>query len=367
MDVSILTKILFPALMAYIICFAWMPLWLKVSFRYSLFDVPDQRKQHTNHTPSMGGIAIFIGMMVSFFIFSSIYQTPSSGYLSAALVIMFFTGFFDDMLNIEAINKLFMQILCALLIVAGDIKLLGLYGLFGVYEIPDILQVPLTIFFIVAFTNAFNLIDGIDGLAGVIGIIMSAVFGILFFVSENYLYTCLCFCLAGSLLAFLAFNLHPAKVFMGDTGSLMIGFLISVLAVELINEPLANSLQGIEVSKIVFATLFIPFYDLIRVSVIRIIEKKSPLIADRNHLHHMILRNGFRQTGTVFLIAIVNLSLIFVSMLIPSIGINSMVMLSFLTCILCLNTFTLHVIHRLYGRLIGINSKQANEFSSLRF
>ncbi|HNQ11652.1 MAG TPA: MraY family glycosyltransferase [Bacteroidia bacterium] len=367
MDVPILSKIILPALMAYIICFAWMPMWLKVCTRWNLFDTPDERKQHANHTPNMGGIAIFIGTFVSFFIFSAFYQTPASGYLSAALMIMFFTGFFDDLLNIEALSKLFLQILAALLIVAGDIKIVSFYGLFGINEIAPMFQIPLTLLFVVSFTNAFNLIDGIDGLAGVLGVIMASVFGVMFYTAGNYTYTCLCFCVAGSLLSFLAFNLHPAKVFMGDTGSMIIGFMMAVMAIELLNQPFGNTLNSLEVSKLVFATLFVPIYDLIRVSIIRLIEKRSPLMADRNHLHHMILRNGFRQTGTVFLIAFVNLTLIFFSIMAPSVGINSMIILSFLTCILFLNTFSLHLIHRMYGRLIGIDSKQAAQISSFRF
>jgi UDP-N-acetylmuramyl pentapeptide phosphotransferase/UDP-N-acetylglucosamine-1-phosphate transferase len=216
----------------------------------------------------------------------------------------------------------------------GDIRITGLHGVFGVNEIPQWGSIFLSLFTYIVVVNAMNLIDGIDGLAAGVGFIASSAFGTWFIFANEYTLASLSFSLSGALLGFLIFNFSPAKIFMGDSGSLIIGMFICVLSIKLIEYPLSR-LDGfwVRISNpiIVIAALSYPLTDTLRIFIIRAVKGQSPFAADRNHLHHRLLDCGYSHAKTVFIIYIYSIFTLGVSLL--SYFINpSLSLLAVLTC-----------------------------------
>jgi UDP-N-acetylmuramyl pentapeptide phosphotransferase/UDP-N-acetylglucosamine-1-phosphate transferase len=222
-------------------------------------------------------------------------------------MIIFFVGIKDDIIGTAPLKKLVAQVLVALIyVILAKIKLNGFHGIFEVEEIPDFIAIPLSVFTVVVIMNAFNLIDGVDGLAAGVGFIGAMVFGLWFLFSGNSVESCLAFSLAGALLGFLGYNFSPARVFMGDSGSLTIGSIMAFLAIQLIEYEksyyLAAPLDVISKPALVVAALFYPLYDTLRVFIIRISKKRSPFSADRLHIHHRLLDAGFNHKSTVIIL-----------------------------------------------------------------
>ncbi|MBS1652536.1 MAG: undecaprenyl/decaprenyl-phosphate alpha-N-acetylglucosaminyl 1-phosphate transferase [Bacteroidetes bacterium] len=302
---------------AFVVVLYSTPALIKVAILKRLFDSPtEERKVHTRSIPTIGGIIIFAGTLFSFSLWYNVGE--SSNYLKmlqslkefkliiACSLILFFVGVKDDIIGTAPVKKLFAHVLVALILVLmGDIRVTGLHGIFGVDEIPQWASVFLSIFTYVVVVNAFNLIDGVDGLAAGIGCLASIIFGIWFIFANEYPYAALAFALAGALFGFLIFNFMPAKIFMGDSGSLIIGLLICVMAIKLIEYPIAD-LKGnmIYLSKPVYviAALVYPLLDTLRVFIIRALKGQSPFTADKNHLHHLILACGYNHAKTVIII-----------------------------------------------------------------
>ncbi|QLY27057.1 glycosyltransferase family 4 protein [Bdellovibrio sp. KM01] len=273
-----------------------IPAIIKVADLKHLMDEPDSdRKLHSNRTPTLGGIAIFAGTLFSFSAFTDYLSTSEVKFMIPALVLLFFAGMKDDILILSPFKKLGTQIFCAMLItILGDLRLTSLWGMFGISEIAPLVGITLSSLVIVALINAFNLIDGVDGLAGGLGIIAAIFFGIWFTIASSPTMTILSFSLAGSLLGFLIYNFRKAKIFMGDTGSMILGFIIAILALRFIE---ANRIPGFETSPyyikaapgVAVAAVIIPLLDMVRVFFFRILRKRSPFTADRNHIHHALL------------------------------------------------------------------------------
>ena len=211
-------------------------------------------------------------------------------------MVIFFLGLKDDILIITPVKKFIGQVLTAFLIIYyGRIQIRSMHGFLGIYELPEMFSLILTYFAVIVIINSFNLIDGVDGLAGSLGLMSSLLFGIYFLNVDMPSYYILAFSLSGSLLAFLIFNFQPAKIFMGDTGSLLIGAINAILVIKFINTasttdaafPLASS------PAIGFTILMIPLLDTLRVFAIRIFKRRSPFSPDRNHIHHLLLDRGF--------------------------------------------------------------------------
>ena len=192
---------------------------------------------------------------------------------------------------------MYVQIAASLLVVVlGDLRIENLFGIFGIYSVPYIVSLPLTVFVFIALINAVNLIDGIDGLMGGIAMIAGGLFGVWFYLNQHYALACLAASMAGALLGFLRFNFSKtSKIFMGDTGSLIVGFLLAVFAVRFIQLNIQyrfdpNSTFSAPILAIV--VLIVPIFDTLRVFIIRLKNKKSPFVADRNHLHHLLIDSG---------------------------------------------------------------------------
>jgi len=299
------------------------PALIKVAVLKRLIDTPsEERKIHKRSVPTIGGIIIYAGTLFAYALWfnaddkidsvRTIFQSVTEFKLIIATsLILFFVGVKDDIVGTAPVKKLFAHIVVALILVLmGDIRITGLHGIFGVSEIPYWGSVFLSIFTYVVVVNAFNLIDGVDGLAAGVGFLSSAAFGTWFVFAHEFGYAALSFSLAGALGGFLIFNFSPAKIFMGDSGSLIIGMFICVLAIKLIEYPI-HELDNfwVLVSKPVYAiaALSYPLLDTLRVFIIRAVKGQSPFTADRNHLHHKLLDCGFSHAKTVIIIYVFSL------------------------------------------------------------
>lgn len=288
---------------AFVVAMIVMPPLIKLIHRFQLFDVPDLRKAHSAPVPTMGGIAIYIGMTIAlslWYRFTGDAQTISFHF---SLAMLFAMGIMDDLRDIPAYYKLAIQLSVALLVTISGIRITSFNGLFGIYELPVLVQYCVTIFAIVGITNAFNLIDGIDGLAGGLGFMSLISLGLFLTLSRQSLLGMIAFALAGALLGFLYYNFNPARIFMGDTGSLVLGFTIAVLCIHLIRQ---NTGQGVpfisNIPVIALSVVLIPVFDTLRVFSLRLGKGKSPFHPDKTHIHHLLTNNGWSHGFTSKLI-----------------------------------------------------------------
>ena len=330
------------------------PALIKVAILKRLIDVPtEDRKIHKRAVPTIGGIIIYAATLFSFSLwynideiheFDQIYESVKDfKILVATSLVLFFVGVKDDIIGTSPVKKLFANILVALILVLmGDIRITGLHNVFGVTDIPHWGSIFISLFTYIVVVNAMNLIDGVDGLAAGIGFIASTVFGTWFVFANEYTMASLAFALSGALLGFLVFNFSPAKIFMGDSGSLIIGMLICVLSIKLIEYPLTRLDDfWIHVSKpmIVIAALIYPLTDTLRVFIIRSIKGRSPFSADRSHLHHRLIDCGYSHAKTVIIIYIFSVITVGVSLI--SFYLNAS--LSLLLVLACSGLFVLFV------------------------
>ncbi|QHT65758.1 undecaprenyl/decaprenyl-phosphate alpha-N-acetylglucosaminyl 1-phosphate transferase [Rhodocytophaga rosea] len=318
---SILTSFL----TSFIITYTAIPMVLRVAQIRKIFDEPDERKIHKKTIPALGGVAMFSGLFFSIMFWSQPELFINLRWVILSLVIMFLLGLKDDIVSINPYKKLIGQIVAAMLVVVwGDIRLNSLHGLFGIYELIPAIDIVLSIFVMIVIVNAFNLIDGIDGLAGGIGVIASLVFGGMFLISNEPLLALISFSLTGALLAFLRYNFSPASIFMGDGGSLVTGFILAILCIRFINinENLISETSHFPAPAIALAILIVPLADTLRVFIIRIMNKKSPFSADRNHIHHLLLNLRLNHKKAALTLYLMNILFIFMSFAFFHIGVN---------------------------------------------
>ncbi len=299
---------------SFIITFMAIPLVIQVAQQKKLYDVPDDRKIHADLVPRLGGVAIFAGFIFASLLSISTFTNPEFQYFYAASVIIFFLGLKDDLILLSTTKKFIGQIIGAsILIHLGGIKIDSMHGLFGIQEIPEAFSLALSYLTIIVVINSFNLIDGVDGLAGSLGLMTMLVFGIYFFANNMLAYALLALGMAGSLIAFLIFNHQPAKIFMGDSGSLLLGLINAILVVKFIS--VADSSEVIyKVNSAVavgFSILMVPLFDTLRVSAIRIFNGRSPFTSERNHVHHLLLDLGLSHT--IVTIICVGINLVFIA------------------------------------------------------
>lgn len=287
-----------------------VPVIVRISKEKHLYDEPNERRINKVVVPNLGGIAIFIGVSIATLLCLHQFEFIEFRYIQASMIILFFIGIKDDILIISPRKKFIAQVLCALiLIIPGGIRFTNLHGILGLYEIDYAISVFITLLTIVSIINATNLVDGIDGLAASIGIFSSIIFGTKFLVTSNDDYAILCCALVGSLLAFLWFNVRGTtnKIFLGDTGSLLLGLLIAVEVIQYNEFALTTTPQEISFSPIFsLAILATPLADMIRVFTIRIYNGQSPFAPDMNHIHHRLLRLGFSHFNSTLIIVLTN-------------------------------------------------------------
>lgn len=283
-----------------------IPIIVRVSKVKLLYDEPNERRVNKAGIPNLGGVALFIGITIATLLGIQKYTFPEFSYILITMIILFFVGIKDDIMMISPVEKLIAQIICALvLIVPGDIRLTNLHGILGIQEISYAMSFMISLLTIVLIINAINLIDGIDGLAAAIGILATSIFGVNFILIGNYQYTILCFAIIGSLFSFFIYNVFGRrnKIFMGDTGSLLIGLFISIFFIKYNEFCLTGNDQANNFSPIFSLTIIsVPLFDMIRVVFVRILQKKSPFIADTNHIHHRLLNLGYSHLQSTLII-----------------------------------------------------------------
>jgi UDP-N-acetylmuramyl pentapeptide phosphotransferase/UDP-N-acetylglucosamine-1-phosphate transferase len=298
---------------SFTITFLAIPVIINVAEMKKLFDVPDARKIHQTPITPLGGIAIFAGFVFGCLLTIRFKDSFEFQYFIAATFVIFFLGLKDDILVISPIKKFIGQVLAAFLIIYdGRIQIRSMHGFLGIYELPEMFSLLITYFAVIVIINSFNLIDGVDGLAGSLGLMSAAIFGIYFLNVNMPSYYILAFSLCGSLLAFLIFNFQPAKIFMGDTGSLLIGSINAILVIKFINVANTTDVSYPITSSpaIGFTILMIPLLDTLRVFSIRIFKRRSPFSPDRNHIHHLLLDRGLSHRAITLLLVSLNLILI---------------------------------------------------------
>jgi UDP-GlcNAc:undecaprenyl-phosphate/decaprenyl-phosphate GlcNAc-1-phosphate transferase len=319
---------------AFSITFFAIPVIITVSEGKKLFDVPDARKIHNVPIPSLGGLGIFAGFILSCLVMISFPQAGEFQYFFAAAFVIFFLGLKDDILDISPIKKFIGQVLAAFLIIyKGNIQIQSMHGFLGIHDLPPMYSLLFTYVTVIVIINSFNLIDGVDGLAGSLALMAAAIFGVYFFEVAMYPYAIMSFSLAGCLVAFLIFNFQPAKIFMGDTGSLLLGLINAILVIKFIN--VANQ-PGINIPidaspAVGFSILMIPLLDTLRVFGIRISHRRSPFSPDRNHVHHLLLDRGLSHRTITISLVLVNLAFIAAVYLLRNIGCTWLI-LGIFTC-----------------------------------
>ncbi|HZH36218.1 MAG TPA: MraY family glycosyltransferase [Flavisolibacter sp.] len=298
---------------AFVISFIAIPTIVRVADEKGLFDLPDARKLHTRPIASLGGVGIFIGFLLSMLLCVSLPSNPEFQYFYAAALLIFFLGIKDDILILSASKKFLGQIIAAAIIIHfAGIRIDSMHGFLGISQLPDFISYPLSYMTIIVIVNAFNLIDGVDGLAGSLGILTTAVFGAYFAMANMPSYALLSFSLTGALCAFLIYNYHPAKIFMGDSGSLLLGLVNAILVIKFIT--VADSVNGtFPVTSSVaigFSILLVPLLDTLRVFSVRISKGRSPFSPDRNHIHHLLLDCGMNHSQVTLACLLMNVSFI---------------------------------------------------------
>lgn len=312
-----------------------IPVLIKVLKEKGLTDLPtEERKIHAQPVPTLGGVIVFAATFFSYGLWLNIddlhlyYQirhvlTDSKILLSAAMLI-FFVGIKDDLIGTAADKKIIAHFIAGIiLIVIGGVRITGLHGILEIEEIPYWLSFIFSFFVYIGLVNSINLIDGVDGLAGGISAVFAFFMGIFFLLLKDYSLAILSFALCGALLGFLVFNFSPAKIFMGDSGSLSIGLIIYFLSVSFI-EYAASEVPSflINYSKPLgaMALLIYPITDTLRIFALRIMKRQSPFMADKNHIHHHLLRktNSHSKTSVIiYLFTLIAFLISFSSYVLP--------------------------------------------------
>ena len=302
----------------FIVTFYLIPKVLWVSKEKNLTAAVVGRSSHTVETPSFGGVAFFITLILVLSLIQSMRLSYVGNHLIAAITVLFMVGLKDDLVVSTARVKLFGQITATCFIIfSPELHLASLEGFWGIYEIPEAVGLLVKAVLVIALINAYNLIDGIDGLASMVGIVISACFALVFYSTNQPFYALVSISLTGILSAFLRFNFSRGqrKIFMGDSGSLVIGLVLAFLGIRiLVMEPFLPLIrEGHEpANRLLFlaCVLFIPIFDTLRVIIIRKLNGISPFSPDRNHCHHVLLDLGYSHKKASFFLATLNFLII---------------------------------------------------------
>ncbi len=317
---------------AFTLVYFAIPSIINVARKKHLMDEPNDRGAHSESVPTLGGIAIFAGVLFSVVMWTPFQVFTELQYILCAFIILFLIGVKDDLDPISPWKKLIGQIIAAsILIFKANIMFTGLHGVFGIEELPYWLCVLFTLFTILVIINAFNLIDGINGLSGSTIVLISLTLGGWFYIVDRMELTILALSLAGATIGFLRYNFTPARIFMGDTGSLFLGATCSVLIIQFVE------LQGsLSAGRFVFHSapavaigiMILPLFDTLRVFCIRMSQRKSPFQPDRNHIHHLVIDAGFSHMQATGILVLTNVAFILMVTMLDTIGSIPLILLS---------------------------------------
>jgi len=309
---------------AFTLTYFAIPSIIHVAKVKNLCDEPGERRSHTTAIPTLGGFAIFAGVIFSIILWTPFGLFGDLQYILCAFIIIFLIGAKDDILPVSPTKKLIGQFLAAtILVFKSNIMITSLYGIFGITTLPEPVSILLSIFTILVIINAFNLIDGINGLSGSIGTLIAMTFGTWFLLVERVELAIVAYSTAGALIAFLKYNYSPAKIFMGDTGALLVGLVCSILVIEFIefHKTIPSSPYAFKsVPAVAVGILILPLFDTLRVFTTRILNGKSPLYPDRTHIHHLLLDIGCTHMQATGILVFVNIFFIGVVVSLQGIG-----------------------------------------------
>lgn len=313
-------------MLAFILGLVIVPKILLISYKKKLFDLPNSRKVHTTPVPRLGGLSFFPVILITLCLILGLdfyWGTPIHLYFLenrpyeflffvVGCMMLFLIGVTDDLIGVGYRYKFLVQILAALLLVGAGEWLNSLGGLCGVRQLPVGIGAPLTLFIVVYITNAINLIDGIDGLASGLSCIALAVLGTMCTMRGDYFFALLAFSTFGVIVPFWFYNVfgnaqRGHKLFMGDAGSLTLGYIISLLVIHLSNEYNHDSHFVSSGLALAFSTLIVPLFDVVRVVLHRLRDGRNPFLPDKNHFHHKLLRTGMRPRMVMVTILLVAL------------------------------------------------------------
>jgi UDP-N-acetylmuramyl pentapeptide phosphotransferase/UDP-N-acetylglucosamine-1-phosphate transferase len=308
-----------------------IPIIIRVAKERRLYDAPNERSAHVEPTPSLGGIAIFAGTVCAIVLWTPMGSFGVLQYILAAFILIFLTGILDDLVPMSPTKKLSGQMLVSIILAyKANIRITSLFGLFGIYDLPEMTSFALSIVAIIGIINAFNLIDGINGLAGSIGLWACLLWGSWFALADTPAMAVLAFSLAGAIVAFLKYNLTPAKIFMGDTGSLFIGMVCAILAINFIGlnaQALPETPFHFDAAPVIaVGVLIFPLFDTVRVFARRILNGKSPFSPDRNHIHHLLLNLGCTHSQATILLVGASIAFTALALLLHHIGTISLLL-----------------------------------------
>ncbi|WP_299396340.1 MraY family glycosyltransferase [uncultured Gelidibacter sp.] len=313
--------------LAFVVSWGSFPAIFTISETKHLMDEPNSRSVHSKKTPTLGGIAIFMSLVVVITTLGGLLETKILLLLLGGMTILFFLGLKDDLLVLSPSKKLMGQVLAAMvLIVFTDTRIVGFFGILGINTLPYWVSVIFTLFVYVLIINAYNLIDGVDGLAGSLALFAAAAFTYIFLKTDDVSMATVAVATMGSLIPFLRLNFSKhRKIFMGDTGSMIIGFMVAFFAVRFISEAQGDifSKYGNSAPILALTIVFFPLLDTLRIFFIRaFIHRKSPFSADQNHLHHGFLKLGFTHKQTTGFIVLVNTLLFVICLLFKDFNIH---------------------------------------------
>ena len=292
---------------AFSISFFMIPVIIKLTHRRQLLDFPGIRKIHQIPTPTMGGIAVFASLLITLLLSVDFKNSPQVPGFLTALTIIFFVGLKDDILFFSPAKKFAGQLVAVLLLAyQGYYQLNSFDGFLGIGMLSPATSFLFTTFTMLVIINAFNLIDGVDGLAAILGLFSTLFLGIVFWFQGDKTHALIAFVSASSLLAFLLYNWSPAKIFLGDTGSLLIGLINAVLVIRFISTRSAISQSDFPAAPAVgIALLFIPMADMLRLVIVRMVHGNSPFEPDMQHFHHLLLGKGLtHRQVTLFILGL---------------------------------------------------------------
>ncbi len=353
---------------AFLMSFCFIPVLIKMAFKFKWVDQPNERKVHVNAIPTLGGIAIVVAMVLSLLMVHFFFFPINTIWLIGIALFLMAIGLTDDLLDISAKLRLVIQLSLGLIIAWQGIRIESLYGLFGIHDLPMMLQYLLTAFFLTGFINAFNFIDGIDGLAGGIGLINTLVLGGTFMYLGSNEFALWSLALAGGIAAFLYYNFNPAKIFMGDTGSTVLGLLIGVLGIKLIQLGDASPHLLSNAHIFVAGIIILVFFDIGRTLFFRVMKGNSPFSPDKTHIHHLLLKTRFNHKKAALILIFSNIVLIIISFLIKDyVQTGRAVFVLLISCILLTELLSLRKIYNINLQFRNFRSdfkelKKSNRF-----
>lgn len=318
-------NVIFSFALAYLVSFAAVPIVRVLAFKMNAVDVPkDERRMHKKPIPRWGGAAIYLGFIVSVACFTPVIDERLVGILLGSLIIVV-TGILDDKYALKASLKLLGQCIAAIVVISFGVRINAFNDLLKFAKSPELtfwFSVVVTFGWIIIVTNAVNLIDGLDGLAASISGISAFALVFICIITGKYDMAVIFVAIAGACMGFLPFNHYPAKIFMGDSGALFLGYILSTMSV-------LAFLQGYSAMSFIvpIIVLAIPIFDTSFAIVRRLYHHKGIMSADRGHLHHRLIDSGFTQKETVTIMSTFSALLSIAAIILTSKGINRTIVL----------------------------------------